>query len=246
MRRIAGLPSSARFPQRTWSTLAARCHPPMPDLTRTRPDLLRCPDGHARRRPVSRPACWRPAASPGPGAHRRAEDRHHVPAAGDVEQPGRARGPGGGAAGPSSAGPLPCQPGPAGDREAGRRPGGILDRRVGDPGPSGPAGAAGRGHLPRAVLGRGRAAGRAGRPLPPACRGTRRADRAGHGVAAARGVAGDGQAPQRPGLGGLAGGRDRHGNRSIRTGASGGSGVSTTPWPSWICGPVTCRRTGST
>ncbi len=38
------------------------------------------------------------------------------------------------------------------------------------------------------------------------------------------------------------GGRDRHANRSIRTGASGGSGGSTTPWPSWICGAATCRR----
>src|ERR1035438_10898332 len=41
------------FPQRTWSTLAARRHPPMPELTRPRPDLLRCTDGHARRRPRS-------------------------------------------------------------------------------------------------------------------------------------------------------------------------------------------------
>ena len=127
-----------------------------------------------------------------------------------MEQPARPRGPGRGAARPPSAGPLPRQPGPAGDREAGRRPGRVLDRRVGDPGPPGPAGATGRGHLPRAVLRGGRAAGRAGRALPGACRGARRAHRAGHGVAAACGVAGDDQAPQRPGLGGLAGGRDRH------------------------------------
>ena len=128
-------------------------------------------------------------------------------------QPGRARRPGCRPARASRPGSLPRQPGPARHPEAGQRPGRILDRGVGDPRPPGHtvgAGGEDRGHLARAVLGCRRGAGRAGRGLAAARRGAHRDHRAGHGVAAARRVAGDREAPQRPGLGGLARRRDRH------------------------------------
>ena len=54
-------------------------------------------------------------------------------------------------------------------------------------------------------------AGRTRRQVAAAGRGARRPHRAGHRDAAARRVAGDGEAPQRPRLGRLAGGRDRPG-----------------------------------
>jgi len=128
-----------------------------------------------------------------------------------VAQPQRAGGPGGGPARPSPAGPLPRQPGPARHSQAGVRPGGVLDRRVGHPRPAGAAGHPGRGHLPRAVL-RGRpGAGRPRGAVAAVGRGAHRAHGPGHRDAAARRVAGDREAPQRPWLPGLARGRHRPG-----------------------------------
>ena len=163
------------------------------------------------RRRQSQPGRPQSGAAEGLPAHRRAQDRHHLSPAGHVAQPVRARGARRRAAGPSPAGPLPRQPGPAGNREAGQRPGGVVDRRVGDPGPPGAAGGQGRGHLARAVLGRGCGAGRPRRRIAAARRGAHRSHRARHRDAAAGRVAGDRQAPQRPRVGGLARRRDRPG-----------------------------------
>src|SRR5262249_58025210 len=155
------------------------------------------PLGSARRR-------WAPGRNTAAGgsAYRRAQDGYDVTAADHVAQPLRAGRPWRGAAWPSSAGSLPGQPGPARHPEAGQRPGRILDRRVGDPGPPGAAGAASGGHLARAVLGRRRGAGRARGAIAAARRGGRRAHRAGHGHAAARRVAGGRGAPRTPHPGG--------------------------------------------
>ncbi len=79
-----------------------------------------------------------------------------------------------------------------------RRPGRVLDRRVGHPGHQARR-PADRGHLPRAFLGRRRPSRPSGRCARCSRRGPRRADRAGHGLAAARRVAGDRQAPQHRG-----------------------------------------------
>ena len=76
-------------------------------------------------------------------------------------------------------------------------------------------------------------------------RRARRPHRAGHGDAAARRVAGDGEAPQRPRLGRLARRRDRPGVAGP-TGAGGGSGACTTRWPSSTSGRGTCRPSGYT
>jgi hypothetical protein len=66
----------------------------------------------------------------------------------------------------------------------------------GDPAHQAAGAPRGRGHLPRTLLRRGRTAGAAGGPFALSShRGPRRADRAGHGVAAPAGVAGDGQTP---------------------------------------------------
>ena len=199
--------------------------------SRLHPRRIRYPDGIERQ---------------GFPAHRRAEDRHHLPPAGDVGQPRRTGRPGPRAARPPRAGSLPGQPGPARHREAAQRPGRLMDRGVGHPGHPGPAGAAPGRHLARAVLRRRRGPGGPGGPLAAARRGARRADRAGHGLAAARRMAGDHQAPQRARLDRLAGRRDRPGIH--RPGPApvlvlAGARHARPARPS---GASTCRRSGCT
>ena len=186
------------------------------------------------------PAAVPPRRTAGPGlpAYRRAEDRHHVPAAGDVAEPGRRWRPRASCC-PAITRKIISAPARicAASRSWPSDPAGSWTGEWEILATPGQAGAA-ASRSSRTSCSRPRTRQQAERAvkLAPAGRGAHRAHGARHGHAAARRVAGDGEAPQRAGLGGLARRRDRPRVGVRRTGASGGSGACTTRSPSWTCG----------
>ena len=118
----------ARFARRCRLRRAARPAAGLPWHGARSPAIreeLRCPAPRHRVRRHDRPGTGRPpGAAEGVPAHRRAQDGHDLPAAGDVGQPGQAGGAGRRAARPPRAGPLPGQPGPARPGDAAADPAG--------------------------------------------------------------------------------------------------------------------------